>query len=121
MKTFHCLMASAFAFLILSAAPVYADTDLENAALARIVNVLNSVSPLIDEAERQQDKTARVQFQYQALRADINKIKTGIEQKLQTTSIEPRVVLPIQGDYLKQKGTHALTPSLSHRERESMK
>jgi RAQPRD family integrative conjugative element protein len=107
MKTFHCLMASAFAFLILSAAPVYADTDLENAALARIINVLNSASPLIDEAERQQDKTARVQFKYQTLRSDLNKIKTGITQKLQTTSIEPRVVTPIQGDYLKQRGKHS--------------
>jgi RAQPRD family integrative conjugative element protein len=106
MKLLHCLMASTLALGILQAAPLYADTDLENTDLARIVNILNSINPLLDEAERQQDKTARVQFQYQALRADLNQIKIGITQKLQTTSIEPRVVMPIQGDYLKQRGSH---------------
>jgi RAQPRD family integrative conjugative element protein len=84
----------------------YADTELENAALTRIVTVLNSLTPLINEAISQQDKTTRVQFQYDALQADINKIKSGIAEKLQVQTIEPRVVTPIQGDYLIQRGKH---------------
>ena len=42
----------------------YADTDLENANLARIRHVLNSLTPLINEAEQQQNNLARVQFRY---------------------------------------------------------
>lgn len=85
----------------------YADTELENASLARIINVLNSLTPLINEAKQQQDKTTRVQFQYSALQLDINKIKTGIAEKLQTQTVEPRAVSPISGDYLVQKGKHS--------------
>lgn len=82
---------------------VHADPELENENLVRMVNVLNSLTPLINEAQRQQDKTARVQFQYDLLQADINKIKSGITAKLQSTTIEPRNVIPLQGDYLTQK------------------
>ena len=78
----------------------YADTEIENATLARIRNVLNSLTPLINEAEQQQDKNARMQFRYDWLRADINQIKQGLEQKLGNPSIQPRTVTPIKGDYL---------------------
>lgn len=81
-----------------------ADTELENAALARVVQVLNSLGPLINEAERQQDQNTHIQFQYDALRSDLNKIKDGIHQKLQPPSVEPRTVAPIEGDYLTLKG-----------------
>lgn len=81
---------------------VHADSETENIELLRIINILNSVSPLIDEAQRQQDKSARVQFEYEALRGDLTKIKTGIQEKLNTPSIEPRKATPIQGDYLIQ-------------------
>jgi RAQPRD family integrative conjugative element protein len=106
MKILHCLVAGTLALGVLQMPSISADTDLENTDLARIVNVLNSLNPLIDEAERQQDKNARVIFQYDALRSDLNKIKVGIAQKLQTTSIEPREVVSIDGDYLKQRGKH---------------
>ncbi len=82
---------------------VHADTETENIELIRIINILNSVSPLIDEAQRQQDKSARVQFEYEALRSDLNKIKAGIQEKLRTPNIEPRTVIPLQGDYLVQR------------------
>lgn len=87
-------------------APCYADSELENASLARIVNVLNSLNPLIDEAQRQQDKNTRVQFQYDVLKNDLLKIKAGINAKLKQVSIEPRVVTPLQGDYLTFHGKH---------------
>jgi len=80
--------------------PVYADTDLENANLARIKHVLDSLTPLINEAEQQQNKLARVQFRYDWLRKDIKDIKNGIDEKLKQLPIEPRNVMPLQGDYL---------------------
>lgn len=106
MKIHTCFMASGILLASLFISNVYADTELENAALSRVITVLNSLTPLIQEAERQQDKSTRVQFQYAALQADINKIKAGIAEKLQTQTIEPRMVAPVDGDYLVQRGRH---------------
>ncbi len=78
----------------------YADTELEHTALARVLNVLDSLTPLINEAESQQEQHARLQFHYDWLRDDINQIKQGIEQKLKTPCIEPRIIKPLKGDYL---------------------
>lgn len=106
MKILSHLTVGGMLLAILFANISHADTELENASLARIITVLNSLTPLIQEAQRQQDKSARVQFQYSTLQSDINKIKAGIAEKLQTQTIEPRTVAPVQGDYLIQRGKH---------------
>ncbi len=80
--------------------PAYADTDLENADLARIKQVLNSLKPLMNEAEREQNPTARAQFHYDWLRSDLANIQQGIDEKLKQAPIEPRTVMPIKGDYI---------------------
>lgn len=100
------IMVSSLLLVLFFTHNACADTDLENAALARVITVLNLLTPLINEAERQQDKNTRVQFQYNQLRQDINQIKTGIAEKLQTQTIEPRAVVAIKGDYLVQRGRH---------------
>jgi RAQPRD family integrative conjugative element protein len=92
-----------FLSFILTPLCANADTDLENEDLIRIIQVLNSLTPIIDEAKLQQDKNTRIQFQYDRLQSDIQKIKAGIEEKLHKTTMEPRVVTPISGDYLTQK------------------
>lgn len=104
-RTAKATFASVALFLLLGAhLPLaYADTELENTSLARIRNILNSLTPLINEAELQQDKSMRVQFRYEWLRSDINQIKQGIDQKLNTPSVQPRVIQPIKGDYLTLK------------------
>lgn len=83
--------------------PAFADTDMENASLARIKQVLNSLTPLINEAEHQQNVETRVQFRYDWLRKDIKSIKNGIDEKSKQIPIEPRNVMPLQGDYLTYK------------------
>lgn len=78
----------------------YADTARENETLARIIHVLDSLQPLIQKAEQEQDTGERVQFDYTALRQDITQVKAGIERKFAAHPLEPRVIKPIQGDYL---------------------
>ena len=80
--------------------PAYADTSLENADLALVVQQLQAVYPLIAEAQRQADSNARTQFHYDWLREDLNTVIAGINQKLQPLSVEPRSIKPIKGDYL---------------------
>lgn len=96
------LLASQLCFVSIS----YADSDIENVDLARIYSVLNSLAPLINEAESQQDKNDRVLFRYDWLRSDIESIKQGINQKLKPLSIQPRSIAPLKGDYLTQQGKH---------------
>ena len=58
------------------------------------------MTPLINEAESQQDQYARLQFRYDWLRGDIDQIKQGIEQKLKVPRVQPRTIKPLKGDYL---------------------
>lgn len=77
-----------------------ADTARENENLARIVHVLDALQPLLQEAETQQAINERVLFDYAALRQDIGRIKAGIQRKFAHNQLEPRIIQPLQGDYL---------------------
>lgn len=77
-----------------------ANTEQMNATLARVSMILTQVNPLINAAEKEQDKNTRVKFQFEALRSDIEKIQAGIAQEVNLVSIQPRNVKPISGDYL---------------------
>ena len=78
----------------------FANTDQMNATLARINMILSQVNPLITAAQREQDPNARVKFQFNALRSDINKIQSGLAEQINLVSIQPRKVAPLSGDYL---------------------
>lgn len=78
--------------------PVLADLDGERTALAKIVYELESLEPLIASAEAQADQDGRVQFQYDWLLLDIERIKLGIQEHL-TAPRQARHFPPLQGDY----------------------
>lgn len=73
--------------------------DEERAALARLMQELRLLEPLIDEAERVADRDARVQLQYSWLRSDLRKIYNGILDHLEAPRSGPRDVPPLRGDY----------------------
>lgn len=90
-----------------------ASAEQERVYLVQIVNQLNAMIPSIIAAEKLQPRNQRVMFHYSAWRdpagrvhngllEDVQSIKKGIEEKLNTVSVEPRVVQPIRGDYLGQ-------------------
>ena len=78
---------------------VSADRDAEREALTQLVHELNLLEPLIARAEIEADPDARVQFQYQWLRRDLERIKGGIQDHVDETNFEPRSFPPIQGEY----------------------
>jgi len=76
-----------------------ADAEAERAALARIVHELQSIQPLITEAASQANPDTRIRFQYEWLRQDLDRIRLGIQEHIDTPRSEPRTFPPLRGDY----------------------
>lgn len=77
------------------------DSDNERARLAGIAKELALIERLSFESEAKADASARTKFNYDALRSDINSMRTGIEEHVQAPRTEPRRVAPLLGDYRK--------------------
>ena len=76
-----------------------ADADGERAVLARIIHELQVIEPLITEAASQASPDARIRFQYDWLRQDLDQIRLGIQAHIDTPRTEPRSFPPLRGDY----------------------
>jgi len=76
-----------------------ADADGEREALARITHELEAIQPVITEAESQANPNARVRFQYDWLRQDLDRIRLGIQAHINAPRSEPRSFPPLRGDY----------------------
>ena len=76
-----------------------ADADGEREALARIIHELQAVGPLIDQAASQANPDARIRFQYDWLRQDLDRIRLGIQTHIDAPRSEPRTFPPLSGDY----------------------
>jgi len=88
--------------LLATAVPVpfaVADADGERAALARIDHELQAIEPLITEAASQANPDARIRFQYDWLRQDLDHIRRGIQAHIDAPRSEPRSFPPLRGDY----------------------
>ncbi len=77
----------------------FADADGERAALARIAHELQAIEPLIIEAASQANPDARIRFQYDWLRQDLDQMRFGIQEHIDTPRSEPRTFPPLRGDY----------------------
>ena len=78
---------------------LYADADAEREALTRIVHELQAVESLITKAQAQADNDARVRFQYDWLRHDMDMLKDGIQAHIDAPRAQPRSFQPLRGDY----------------------
>ena len=76
-----------------------ADADGERAALARIDHELQAIAPLITEAASQANPDARIRFQYDWLRQDLDRMRRGIDEHIHAPRSEPRTFPPLRGDY----------------------
>ena len=76
-----------------------ADADGEREALARIIHELETLEPLIGEAASQANPDARIRFNYEWLRQDLNRIQLGLQEHIDAPRSEPRTFPPLRGDY----------------------
>ena len=89
---------TALAFLFSSPA-VFADTDAEREALARLIHEINAVAPLMEIAESQANPDARIRFRYDWLRQDLERIRAGFQEHIDAPRAAPRTFPPLRGDY----------------------
>ena len=91
-----------FLGLIGTALPVQfanADADSEREVLARISHEIKALNPLISQAASQSNPDARIRFQYDWLQQDLDRIRLGIQDHIDTPRSEPRTFPPLRGDY----------------------
>lgn len=85
--------------LILACSSANANNFAERESLARIVHELEAINSLIEEAQSHANPDARIRFQYITLKKDLTKMKLGIQEHLESPTIEPRDYAPLAGDY----------------------
>ncbi len=76
-----------------------ADADAEREALARIIHEIEILKPLLAEAKAIADPDSRIQFRYDWLKKDLERIRRGIQEHIDAPRAEPRSVTPLRGDY----------------------
>jgi RAQPRD family integrative conjugative element protein len=78
-----------------------ADPQGERTELVRLISELDRLESLIAQAEAGAVTTQRVRFQYPWLRADLEKVKAGIREYLDSVPVTPHVPPPLAGDYIR--------------------
>ena len=105
-----CLLGFIGAVASVLAQSAMASPEQERIYLLQLLHQINAMQPTIKAAEKAQSPTARVQFHYTAyvdtegrphngVWEDLQLIREGIQEQLDQSSVEPRVVEPISGDY----------------------
>jgi len=93
------LLIISFIFGLALPSVLSADAAEEREGLAHIIQELQILEALIDKAETQRDRDARIRFRYDWLRQDIARIKLGLQTHLESPRTEPRTFPPLRGDY----------------------
>jgi len=82
-----------------------------NAVLVRVINQINALMPLLDEASSVVDPNARIQLHIDAfegsdgkrhpgVRDDLFSIRTALIDYINTPVIEPKVIKPFEFDFI---------------------
>lgn len=74
-------------------------SEAERAALIRLIHVLDSTRPLIDQAEHNQVSDTRFPLDYDQLRHDLELIRDGLNRHIAKPTRTPRRLPPLQGEY----------------------
>ena len=99
--THNVLLVVAIAIGLSATDVAFADPQGERAELVRLINELDRLDFLIAQAEAGAVTTQRVRFQYPWLRADLEKVKAGIREYLDSVPVTPHVPPPLAGDYIR--------------------
>lgn len=110
-NSFMKKLTTTFLLLLGIAQVAVASPEQERAHLLQLVHQIDAMKPTLLAAKRGQSKTVRNQFHYTAYQdaqgqwhpgvwEDLQKVRAGIEEKLDNTTVEARTPEPIEGDYM---------------------
>lgn len=97
--------------LYITAFVTYATDDELNTTLVRVINQLNAIFPLLDEAEGEIKPNARVQLhistfdgadgvQHPGVREDLKSVRDALVNYINKPAIEPKTVKPLTFDFV---------------------
>lgn len=88
-----------------------ANTEQMNETMVRMINQIDALFPLIEQAAKEQEKNARIQFHFDnwidangvkhdGLRENLFEIRAALINQINQSNLTPKIVAPINGDYL---------------------
>ena len=97
--------------LYIAAFVVYATDDELNTTIVRVINQMNAILPLLDEAKDEIKPNARIQLhidsfegadgmQHPGVRDDLNSIRNALIDYINQPAIEPKTVKPLAFDFV---------------------
>ena len=100
----------ALGFSLLSMVAHASEAELNN-TLVRVINQLNAILPLLDEAEDEIEPNARIRLHidsfegsdgntHPGLRDDIKQVRNALIEYINKPAIEPKTVKPIALDFV---------------------
>ncbi|MHB1371424.1 MAG: integrative conjugative element protein, RAQPRD family [Pseudomonadaceae bacterium] len=104
-------LAVVLAVLLSTLQPAFADDALEREQLAVLARQLDLVDRLAEHAASIAPQVrARYHFDYAQLRADLKRIRTGVQDYLVPQRAQPRDPVPLIGDYVRRDEREAPLP-----------
>ena len=97
--------------LSLSCFTVYASDETLNQTLVRVINQINAIMPLLDEAKTEIEPNSRIQLHIESfegsdgkihfgLRTDLLVIRNALIDYINTPAIEPKTIKPLALDFI---------------------
>ena len=106
-------LALALTIALASASPASADdASAEHEQLAALARQLNLIDRLAEHAANSApQERARYHFDYARLRADLNRVRAGLQDYLVPQRAQPRDPVPLAGDYVRRDRADDEEPS----------
>lgn len=104
-------LAALLAASLLATQPAFADDTPERELLSALVRQLDLTNRLAEHAANTApQERARYHFDYARLRADLERVRTGVRDYLVPQRAQPRDPVPLAGDYTRSNAAPA-TPA----------
>lgn len=99
--------------LVFVSVPAHANNANLNETLVRIINQINAIMPLLDEAKTELNTNARIQLhiesfkdnegqQHAGVREDLLMIRNGLIDYINQHVIAPRKIKPLNNDFVRK-------------------
>jgi RAQPRD family integrative conjugative element protein len=104
-------LAVLLAVSLLALQPAIADDTPEHEQLAALARQLDLIDRLAEHAANTAPRErARYHFDYARLRADLERVRTGVQDFLVPQRAQPRDPVPLAGDYVRREEQKELSP-----------